>query len=201
MYGQIPMLRNVIRFLRQQQQENELPEVLTSSKATDEITTSAGAAEDDSVLKKPQEKKVYYIEKETIEITEPKDLPVLEGAIYDEDDNIVGVKGQPNFRFFIPRDGISEAQDHRKLVPKEVAIDVTPNEPETEPQEVTVATTKKDDPKRKVQEQSTRKVLQLVPPQMPLQKIFVTIPQNKDTSKEDPPIPKIIFTIVTGAVS
>ena len=190
MYGQIPMSRNVVRFLRQQQQENELPEVHTSSKATNEITTSADAAEDDSVLKKPQEKKVYYVEKETIEITDPKELSVLEGAIYDEDDNIVGVKGRPNFRFFIPREGISEAQDRRKLLPKEVAIDVTPNEPETEPQEVTVATTKKGDPKRKVQKPSTQKVVQLVPPQTPLQKILVTIPQNKDTSNEDPPIPK-----------
>ena len=148
-YGTIPMTRQVVDILEKQKEQEMLAKVHVSSKISD---TLALPAEHDYIQTAVNPTEVIEggadvpeIDSENISIQRKGrfDNTVWEDGVFDEDNNIVGFKNQPNLKVFIPRGQIEQATNRSELSEGSEMIEITEDVLMT-PVEVTVITEEKD---------------------------------------------------------
>ena len=149
MYGMIPMTRQVADILEKQKQQKMLAKVHATCKISntlplptehDYIQTAVNPTE---VIEGGVD--VQELDSENISIQQKGrfDDTLWEDGVFDEDNNIVGFKNQPNLKVFIPRDEIEQATNRSELSEGSEMIEITEDVLLT-PVEVTVITEEED---------------------------------------------------------
>ena len=107
-YGTIPMTRQVADILEKQKQEEMLAKVHASSKISDTLALPAEhnyiqtAVNPMKVIEGGADVPEFNSENISIQQKGRFDDTVWEDRVFDEDNNIVGFKNQPNLKVFIP---------------------------------------------------------------------------------------------------
>ena len=159
-YHGIPMTKNVVDYLEQQQQPmvHRTCKTMTGTPEPGQQIEISNIVQDLSIA-------------EQVDISQSQ--TVYDDPVYDVDDNIVGFKDHPEVNIFIPRSRIDQAQERSKLKKETLTEDVSV-----------------DDNDKTEKQQPEIKQVKLSHPREHIEKLIVKIPQNIDTSKEPPPIPR-----------
>ena len=143
------MTRQVADILEKQKEQEMLAKVHVSSKISDTLALPAEhnyiqtAVNPTEVIEGGAD--VPEIDSENISIKQKGrfDNTVWEDGVFDEDNNIVGFKNQPNLKVFIPRGQIEQATNRLELSEGSEMIEIT-EDVLTTPVEVTVITEEED---------------------------------------------------------
>ena len=151
------MTRQVADILEKQKQEEMLAKVHASSKISDTLALPAEhdyiqtAVNPTEVIEGGADVPELNSENISIQRKGRFDDTVWEDGVFDEDNNIVGFKNQPNLKVFIPQGQIEQATNCSELTEGSETIEIT-EDVLTTPVEVTVITEEGDTEERENKE-------------------------------------------------